>query len=109
MHPIASSPTEWTPEKDIGINVTALNEKGVSYFVITPARSCTATGVAIRRIHRHHRRKRRLDPADCHRHRSTRPQPTKSPGDLSHHPWRRRPTPRHEGMYLTDNSEEKHR
>ncbi|URM92541.1 hypothetical protein LUW75_24215 [Streptomyces sp. MRC013] len=47
MHPIASSPTEWTPEKDIGINVTALNEKGVSYFVITPARSCTATGVAI--------------------------------------------------------------
>lgn len=47
MHPIASSPTEWTPEKDIGINVTALDEKGVSYFVITPTRSCTATGVAI--------------------------------------------------------------
>ncbi|CAL9327791.1 hypothetical protein [Streptomyces sp. enrichment culture] len=47
MHPIGSSPTEWTPQKDIGINVTALDEKGVSYFVITPTRSCTATRVAI--------------------------------------------------------------
>ncbi|MFI6412956.1 hypothetical protein [Streptomyces sp. NPDC050585] len=47
MHPTGSSPTEWTPQKDIGINVTALDEKGVSYFVITPTRSCTATRVAI--------------------------------------------------------------
>ncbi|WP_101255813.1 transcriptional regulator [Streptomyces barkulensis] len=42
-----SAPTEWTPEKDLGISVTALDGEGVSYFVITPARSCTVTGVAI--------------------------------------------------------------